>query len=253
MVLGAVVACTIPSAVAGAPAAPADTQPAAPQTFAAPTAQASPPPAIPSCRFVGSWVLNEKLSDDPSTAVPSGPSPQNGGERGQGEGGGGSHGGHGGWGGGHGGHGGGGYGGGGGRGGYGSDEQPASGGGHADAGKSTVAAAMSLMREMPATIVVAQHESQFQIVETGGRMTNWQADGKPHLDDRFGTTAQAQIQWDGEKLHSATDLGGGEAFEESYALVSLADGKKLLQVTRTLKVPRGSHTFSIRRVYEPGS
>ena len=112
---------------------------------------------------------------------------------------------------------------------------------------------MSPMREMPATIVVAQHEDRFQIVEAGGRMTNWQVDGKLHLDDRFRTTAQADIRWDGEKLHEATPLGSSETFEESYMLVPLAGGKQLLQVTRTLKAPGGSQTLTIRRVYELGS
>ncbi|HEX4824256.1 MAG TPA: hypothetical protein VFV19_08065 [Candidatus Polarisedimenticolaceae bacterium] len=216
------------------------------------SANLTPPTAVAPCPFAGSWTLNTKLSDDPEATLPAAHTPQveneQGGEGGGGGGYGGGHGGHGGHGGGV---GGGGWGGGGGHGGSGGRSSSGSRGAEPD--RAVIEAAMSLMREMPESIVVAQHESMFQIVETGGRMTNWQADGKPHLDDRFGTTAQSQIQWDGEKLHEATTLGSGETFEETYTLVPLDDGKPLLQVTRTLKIPKGSRTVSVRRVYEPGS
>ncbi len=184
----------------------------------------------------GSWVLNTKLSDDPTTAVPKsaprrdeGERDTSGGERGGG--------GEGGWGG-HGGHG--------GRGG-----RPASGQRPSESDRAATDAAMDLMREMPETIVVARHEDSIQIVEAGGRMTNWKLDGKPHLDDRFGTTLEGTARWDGKTLDAETPMGSSGAFTETYAVVLLGDGKKLLQVTRTLKVFRGGHVVSVRRVYEP--
>jgi hypothetical protein len=243
-----------------APDAPPLPAPAPPPPVAEPAVQSPIAVAVPACRFSGNWTLNPKLSDDPATAVPRDTARRGEGDRTPGEGEQGGRGGYGGGGGGFGGRGGRGGGrGGGGRGGGGWGGHEGSGGSGSSGDRPSSAdskamdAAMQLMREMPSTVIVAQHEDAVQIVEEGGRITSWKVDGKPHLDDRFGTVAQAQIRWDGETLRADTPLGSSGAFDEAYALVRLADGKPLLQVTRTLKMVRGSRTISVRRVYEPAS
>jgi hypothetical protein len=207
---------------------------------------------VPNCPFAGKWSYDSSRSDDPASlrdaeASSDARSPDRSGE-GEGESRHGGSGGYGGYGG---------YGGGGG----GRHMHGMGGGSHEHSGQSgqaggpghgrseSVTAALHLLKEPPPVLVVSQDGDQIEIVELGGRLARFKADGEPHPDQSLSATAESRARWSGSTFRVESDLGSGGTLTQTYELEPETGGERPLRVVTAVRLPHGDQVLTLRRSY----
>ena len=211
------------------------------------TGQSAAAPAPVRTTIAGAWRLNPALSQNPDGGRPDG---------GSGRGGGRMRGGRGGFGGGMGGRFGGGMGGGYGDGmggGYGGGFGGGDVGGGRRMDPDAVRARMKLARDIMQApkrfvLTLGENDRNVAITYTDGQVYTYQADGKKEKHQFTDGTVDSKTKWDGRKLATEYDLGGGQKIVRTY---ELSPDRVQLVVTTKMEGGRMRRAFQNTRVYEP--
>jgi hypothetical protein len=108
-----------------------------------------------------------------------------------------------------------------------------------------------MLRQTASTLVIRERDGTFQIGFGAMRASRWPTDGEPHPDERLGSGVTTKSSWDGRTLAGDSDLGGGVSYHQTFAPAPGAEGgPRRLAATSRVRNDQTGETLVVRRVYD---